>query len=192
MSSSLTSSLEAAFKLPVISAPGSFDGSSDATRWLTKLQWSFQAVNEGRDADPNTFIKAMNMALEGQAATYVDSSELLRSIVSRASHGSATQDDLADFRRALTDRYHPNFVDEPALTSSNFEMRQGADEPLFAYHTRVVGLLRRAGGKDAPSGDDTPLSIAEKYILNVLSNRKRGVIPRWCILSASSDRGSRS
>ncbi|KAG5950276.1 hypothetical protein E4U58_001717, partial [Claviceps cyperi] len=45
-------------------------------------------------------------------------------------------------------------------------MRQGADEPLFAYHTRVVGLLRRAGGKDTPSGDDTPLSVSEKYILN--------------------------
>ncbi|KAG6067692.1 hypothetical protein E4U16_008116 [Claviceps sp. LM84 group G4] len=75
------------FKLPVISTPGSFDGSSDAMRWLTKLQWSFQAVNEGRDPDPNTFIKAMNMALEGQAATYVDSSEVLRSIVSRAAGG---------------------------------------------------------------------------------------------------------
>ncbi|KAG6089099.1 hypothetical protein E4U15_004189 [Claviceps sp. LM218 group G6] len=96
MSSSLTSSLEAAFKLPVISAPGSFDGSSNATRWLTKLQWSFQAVNEGMDADPNTFIKAMNMALEGQAATYVDSSELLRSIVARAGRGSATVEDADD------------------------------------------------------------------------------------------------
>ncbi|KAG6072734.1 hypothetical protein E4U16_005153 [Claviceps sp. LM84 group G4] len=43
--------MASSFKLPVILAPGSLD------------------VNEGRDADLNTFIKAMNMALEGQAAT---------------------------------------------------------------------------------------------------------------------------
>ncbi|KAG6044614.1 hypothetical protein E4U17_000495 [Claviceps sp. LM77 group G4] len=104
--------------------------------------------------------------MRSQAATYVDSSEVLRSIVSRAGRGSASQDDLADFQRALTDRYRPNFVDEPALTSSNFEMRQGDEEPLFAYHTRVVSLLRRAGGKDKPSGDEAPLSPSEKYILN--------------------------
>ncbi|KAG6020126.1 hypothetical protein E4U40_006387 [Claviceps sp. LM458 group G5] len=87
-------------------------------------------------------------------------------IVSRAGRDSATPEDLADFQRALTDRYHPNFVDEPTLTSSNFEMCQGDDEPLCAYHTRVVSLLRQAGGRDKPSGDDTPLSTSEKYILN--------------------------
>ncbi|KAG6054265.1 hypothetical protein E4U32_007030 [Claviceps aff. humidiphila group G2b] len=153
---------------------------------------------------PNTFIKAMNMALEGQAATYVDTcSELLRSIGSRASRSSATQDhdDLADFRRALTDRYHPLFVDEPArITSSNFEMRQDDDEPLFAYHT---------GGKDKPSGDDTPLFPSEKYILNdfiqrfiqgladkslmqeaisqnVLAGREGRIITRWLVFPTSS------
>ncbi|KAG6025534.1 hypothetical protein E4U19_003106, partial [Claviceps sp. Clav32 group G5] len=103
-------------------------------------------------------MRKSNMALEGQAATYVDSSEVLRAIVSRAGRDSATPEDLADFQRALTDRYHPNFVDEPALTSSNFEMCQGDDEPLFSYHTRVVSLLRRAGGRDKPSGDDTGIS----------------------------------
>ncbi|KAG5956434.1 hypothetical protein E4U57_002623 [Claviceps arundinis] len=37
---------------------------------------------------------------------------------------------------------------------------------LFSIIIRVVSLLRRAGGKDKPSDDDTPLFPSEKYILN--------------------------
>ncbi|KAG6053559.1 hypothetical protein E4U17_004595 [Claviceps sp. LM77 group G4] len=78
----------------------------------------------------------------------------LRAIVSRAGRGSATPEDLAEFhfqRSLIDERYHPNFVDEPPLTSSNFELCQGDDEPLIAYHTKVAGFLRRAGGNDKPS-----------------------------------------
>ncbi|KAG6106682.1 hypothetical protein E4U31_000665 [Claviceps sp. LM219 group G6] len=60
----------------------------------------------------------------------------------------------------LTDRYPPNFVHQLQLRNVS------DDEPLFDYHTLVVSLLRRAGEKDKPSGDDTPFSPSEKYILN--------------------------
>ncbi|KAG6287140.1 hypothetical protein E4U09_006332, partial [Claviceps aff. purpurea] len=42
-------------RLPSLAAIGSFDGTTDAERWLEKVQWAFQLVNDGHDADPNTF-----------------------------------------------------------------------------------------------------------------------------------------
>ncbi|KAG6033206.1 hypothetical protein E4U19_006771 [Claviceps sp. Clav32 group G5] len=107
------------------------------------------------------------MALEG----YFVSCEHIRAIVSRAGRGSATPEDLVDFQRSLTERYHPDFVDETALTGSNFELRHGNDEPLIAYHSKVLSMLRRAGGRDRPTAGDNPLSPSENYILNDVIQR---------------------
>ncbi|KAG6069411.1 hypothetical protein E4U16_005088 [Claviceps sp. LM84 group G4] len=56
-------------------------------------------------------IRAINMALERSAATYVDSSEYLRHIVRRADQGLATPTDLIIFQQFLTDRYCSTVVD---------------------------------------------------------------------------------
>ncbi|KAG6165439.1 hypothetical protein E4U51_004356, partial [Claviceps purpurea] len=158
-------------RLPSLAAIGSFDGTTDAERWLEKVQWAFQLVNDGHDADPNTFVRAINMSLERAAATYVDSSAHLKSIVSLASQGAATQSDLATFQRCLKDRYCPTVVDVQPDYFTSVEFRQSYDEPLAAYHSRVINTLQRAGGRDRPLNNADPLSPLETTTLRDYVNR---------------------
>ncbi|KAG6191895.1 hypothetical protein E4U10_004358, partial [Claviceps purpurea] len=125
-------------RLPSLAAIGSSDGTTDAERWLEKVQWAFQLVNDGHDADPNTFVRAINMSLERAAATYVDSSAHLKSI--------------------------PDYF-------TSVEFRQSYDEPLAAYHSRVINTLQRAGGRDRPLNNADPLSPLETTTLRDYVNR---------------------
>ncbi|KAG6055613.1 hypothetical protein E4U17_002843, partial [Claviceps sp. LM77 group G4] len=97
--------------LPSLAAIGSFDGTTDAARLLEKVEWAFRFVNDGQDADPSTFIRAVNMSLERAAATFVDSSENLRHIVRQAHQGLATPGESTTFQRCLMDRYCPTVAD---------------------------------------------------------------------------------
>ncbi|KAG6022062.1 hypothetical protein E4U40_004910 [Claviceps sp. LM458 group G5] len=102
-------------------------------RWLEKIKWAFQVDNNGQDsqdADPSTFIRAINMALERSAATYVDSSEnlcgrLIRGWLHRPIW-------LPIFQRFLTDRYYPTVVDPQPDYYPSVELYQEYDEPLAA------------------------------------------------------------
>ncbi|KAG5967533.1 hypothetical protein E4U57_000691 [Claviceps arundinis] len=137
-------------KLPSLAAIGSFDGTADAGRWLEKVGWAFK-LNDGLDADASTLVRVINMSLERDAATFVDSSEVLRHIVQQAHQGLATPSDLVTFQRV--------------------ELQQDYDEPLAAYHSRVVNTLQRAGGRDKPLSNAEPLTSLEINTLRDYINR---------------------
>ncbi|KAG6183870.1 hypothetical protein E4U27_001187 [Claviceps purpurea] len=87
---------------------GTFDGKS----WLTQLTYTFRNVNNGQDANPNVHIQAIDMPLIGGAAAFSDSSDRIRTIVSRAEEGAATSEDLEIIQRALRERFPPTFVED--------------------------------------------------------------------------------
>ncbi|KAG6118106.1 hypothetical protein E4U13_000508 [Claviceps humidiphila] len=122
---------------------------TDAGRWLEKIKWAFQLANDGQDADPSTFIQATYRS----AVIYMNSSENLRHIVRHADQGLATQTDLVIFQRFLTHRYCPTVVDIQPDYYPSVEFYQ--DEPLVAYHSRVLTTLHRAGGRDKPLSTTT-------------------------------------
>ncbi|KAG5961197.1 hypothetical protein E4U56_003959 [Claviceps arundinis] len=158
-------------KLPSLAAIGSFDGTADAGRWLEEVGWAFKLVNDGLDADASTLVRAINMSLERDAATFVDSSEVLRHIVQQAHQGLATPSDLVTFQRYLKDRYRPTVVDIKPDFFISVELQQDYDEPLAAYHSRVVNTLQRAGGRDKPLSNAEPLTSLETNTLRDYINR---------------------
>ncbi|KAG6025401.1 hypothetical protein E4U19_003209 [Claviceps sp. Clav32 group G5] len=152
-------------KPPSLAAIGCFDGTADAGRWLEKVEGAFKLVNDGLNADASTLIRAINMSLERDAATFVESSENLRHIVQQAHQGLATPPDLVTFQRYLKDRYRPIVVDVKPDFFMSVELQQDYDEPLTAYHSRVVNTLQRAGGRDKPLSNAEPLSSLETNTL---------------------------
>ncbi|KAG5995321.1 hypothetical protein E4U52_000134 [Claviceps spartinae] len=77
----------------------------------------------------------------------------LRHIVRHADQGLATRTDLVIFQRFLTNRYCPTVVDIQPDYYPSVEFYQ--DEPLAAYHSRVLTTLHRAGGRNKPLSTTT-------------------------------------
>ncbi|KAG6106093.1 hypothetical protein E4U31_001026 [Claviceps sp. LM219 group G6] len=73
--------------------------------------------------------------------------------------------DLVTFQRYLKDWYRPTVVDVQPDFFMSVELQQDYDEPLAAYHSRVVNTLQRAGGRDKPLNNAEPLSSLETNIL---------------------------
>ncbi|KAG6196296.1 hypothetical protein E4U35_007993 [Claviceps purpurea] len=105
------------------------------------------------------------MSLVGSAAAFSDSSDKLRTIVSRAEEGIATSEDLETIQRTLSERFPPTFVEEEIEPRTNIQLEQAADEVLAAYYARVNRVLRRAGGRDKPVTASNPLSVLENHTL---------------------------
>ncbi|KAG6206115.1 hypothetical protein E4U35_001992 [Claviceps purpurea] len=91
---------------------GTFDGKTSAKRWLTQLTYTFRNVNNGQDVNPNVHIQAIDMSLVGGTAAFSDSSDRIRTIVSRAEEGAATSEGLDIIQRALRERFPPTFVED--------------------------------------------------------------------------------
>ncbi|KAG6087670.1 hypothetical protein E4U31_000409, partial [Claviceps sp. LM219 group G6] len=162
---SSTISNPSTYKLPTAQDIGTFDGKTSAKRWLTQLSWTFRNINNGRDVNPNVYIQAIDMSLIGGAAAFSDSSDRIRTIVSRAEEGTATSEDLETIRHALRERFPPTFVEEEIESRTNTQLQQAADEVLAAYYARVHRVLRRAGGRDKPVTASNPLSVLENHTL---------------------------
>ncbi|KAG6024969.1 hypothetical protein E4U40_002919 [Claviceps sp. LM458 group G5] len=81
----------------------SFDGSEDVQRWLKRLRRSYRQVNGNQDVSPSDLIQAMDSALSGEAAKFVEKTPLLRQVVDQADDFTATSDDLVLFENALRD-----------------------------------------------------------------------------------------
>ncbi|KAF7550342.1 hypothetical protein G7046_g8048 [Stylonectria norvegica] len=131
--------------LPSVTEVGSFDGnSSSASRWLARLEWSFRTSNCGIPVPPGVHLNAINIFVEGPAATFLDSSERLRSIVERGQldENSITPADLGVVVTALREK-----------------------EPLAAYFGRALTALRRVGGRDSQATGGIPLTDLELYSL---------------------------
>ena len=106
---------ETEVRLPLSSDIGTFDGTGAAGRWLSRLHWAFKSNNNGTLAFPNALIQAINMGLQGPAATLVDSSDELRAVVARSDLNMATVEDWHTLETALKDNYSPTIVD-PGMT----------------------------------------------------------------------------
>ncbi|KAG6156005.1 hypothetical protein E4U11_005826, partial [Claviceps purpurea] len=61
-----------------------FNGSGDITSWLKKFRRAYRRANGNRDPGPSDLIQAMDIALTGDAATFVGNSTLLSHIVDQA------------------------------------------------------------------------------------------------------------
>ncbi|KAG5926846.1 hypothetical protein E4U60_000330 [Claviceps pazoutovae] len=80
--------------------------------------------------------------------------------------------DLVVLQDALTDRFTVHLVGEKIPVGTNVEIRQRDDEPLDAYHSRVLTVLRRAGGRDKPlTPENTPLTPLEVHTLEGFIHR---------------------
>ncbi|KAG6212200.1 hypothetical protein E4U35_008154 [Claviceps purpurea] len=151
------------YKLPALCDIGTFDGTTPAEPWLSRLEELFKTLNDGQDVDPSTHIQAIDMSLLKGAAQFVDSSSLLRSITIRAWQNEAVDQDLKELQQALRERYPEE--------SPNAELRQGEAEDLSVYYQRVLRVYKRAGGRDEPVSPSEPLSRAESYVLNSLISK---------------------
>ncbi|KAG5925048.1 hypothetical protein E4U61_003737 [Claviceps capensis] len=89
----------------------------------------------------------------------------------RADQGLATPTDLAIFQRFLTDQYCPTVVEIQPDYYPSVEFYQEYDEPLAAYHSRVLTTLHRAGGRDEPLSTTDSLSPLESHTLRDFVNR---------------------
>ncbi|KAG5943880.1 hypothetical protein E4U59_007838 [Claviceps monticola] len=88
-----------------------------------------------------------------------------------ADQGLATPTDLAIFQRFLTDQYCPAVVEIQPDYYPSVEFYQEYDEPLAAYHSRVLATLHRAGGRDKPLSTTDSLSPLESHTLRDFVNR---------------------
>ncbi|KAG6155834.1 hypothetical protein E4U37_000821 [Claviceps purpurea] len=146
------------YKLPALCDIGTFDGTTPAEPWLSRLEELFKTLNDGQDVDPSTHIRAIDMSLLKGAAEFVDSSSLLQSITTRAQQNEAVDQDLKEFQQTLRDVYPEE--------STNAELRQGEAEDLSAYYQRVLRVYKRVGGRDEPVSPSEPLSRLEKHVLS--------------------------
>lgn len=104
------------------------------------------------------------MFLEGTPATFIDSTEKLRTIVATAETSMATQLDLTCVLDALRERFPPTITDENTHTAVPGPLMQIPNEPLAAYYSRAVTTVRQSGSRDTGLGGP-PLSPVETYIL---------------------------
>ncbi|KAG6064043.1 hypothetical protein E4U32_000585 [Claviceps aff. humidiphila group G2b] len=146
------------FKLPSLHDIGTFDGTTPAEPFLSRLEELFKTMNDGQDVDPSTHIRAIDMSLVKGAAQFVDSSLVLQSITTRARQNEAVDQDLKEFQQAFRGTYPEE--------SPHAELRQGEAEDLSAYYKRVLRMYKRFGARDEPVSPSEPLSLLEKYVLN--------------------------
>ncbi|KAG6168263.1 hypothetical protein E4U27_007869 [Claviceps purpurea] len=146
---------------------GTFDGSSDAERWLKKLRRAFRNENGGQDVDPSFHIQAIDDALEGEAVAFVKTSPQLRLVVERADAYAASSVDLLALEDALKERFAVSYENTQTLASASAEITQNDGESLDSYLCRVLTVLRRAGGRDKPLGTShEPLTQLEAFTLD--------------------------
>ncbi|KAG6079059.1 hypothetical protein E4U15_003994, partial [Claviceps sp. LM218 group G6] len=64
-------------------------------------------VNGGEQVEPSTHIFMFELALDGDAAEFAETSSQIRSIMSRASQGTASETDLGDLQQAFPVKFPP-------------------------------------------------------------------------------------
>lgn len=161
-------------RLPDFKMCGTFDGESNAARWLTKLLYDFERAGHSHPP-PAMYLRAIDMLFEGKAATWLDSNPRVRALVDLGIE--ATADTICELNDALKEEY-PTAIIDTAEISAQMQMdtlTQGQDETLAAYYYRTTNILRRTHGKDCPctlSSNVTPLSLSglEEFTLGCIVN----------------------
>ncbi|KAG5930916.1 hypothetical protein E4U59_000725, partial [Claviceps monticola] len=151
-------------KLPSAQEIGTYDGKVPPERYFRRLGHTLKHINGGETVDPSTHISMFELALEGDAAVFAETSSQIRSIMSRASQGTASNTDLGDLQQAFSVKFPPAVAEKKVVTGADVVMRQTEGEHLTDYYNRVLNLYQRAGGQDKPSVSSDSLSPAELFM----------------------------
>ncbi|KAG5968421.1 hypothetical protein E4U56_000368 [Claviceps arundinis] len=143
-------------------------GTCDPERWLKKIRRAFRNTNGGLDVEPSFHIQAIDDALEGEAVAFLRSSPQLMLVVERANaYLSASSGDFLALEDALKERFAVSYKTAQTFASASAEIAQNDGESLDSYLCRVLALLRRAGGRDKPLGDNQePLTQLKAFNLD--------------------------
>lgn len=139
--------------IPDLKTCGKFGGDESAARWIARLKWEFKRAGYPDGQLPaSSVLQAVDMQCVGEAATFLDSSSIVRVALDRAQQNVATSADLQTVETALKDQFPAKLIDnlnDRPVADMN-DLSQQEDEPLAAYYTRAVTLLRRMGARDLP------------------------------------------
>ncbi|KAG5951336.1 hypothetical protein E4U57_006956, partial [Claviceps arundinis] len=176
-------------KLPSAQEIGTYDGKIPAERYFRRLGHTLKYVNGGEQVNPSTHIAMFELALEGDAAEFAETSSQIRSIMDRASQGTASDTDLGDLQQAFSVKFPPAVAEKKVAIGADVDIRQTEGEHLTDYYNRVLNLYQRAGGRDKPLPPSTSLSPAELFMRqHFVSRFIRGLHDRMLMQEAVGQR----
>ncbi|KAG6175486.1 hypothetical protein E4U36_000469 [Claviceps purpurea] len=153
-------------KLPSMREIGTYDGKIPAERYFRRLGHTLKHVNDGKQVDPSTYISMFELALDGDAAVFAETSFQVRSIMSQASKGVASDKDLDDLQRTFSVRYPPAAEEKKTVIWADIDVRQAEGEDLTGYFNRVLNFYQRAGGQQKSTTSLESLSPPELFMLH--------------------------
>ncbi|CCE32186.1 uncharacterized protein CPUR_06046 [Claviceps purpurea 20.1] len=153
-------------KLPSMREIGTYDGKIPAERYFRRLGHTLKHVNDGKHVDSSTYISMFELALDGDAAVFAETSFRIRSIMSQASKGVASDKDLEDLQRTFSVRYPPAAEEKKTVVWANIDVRQAQGEDLTGYFNRVLNFYQRAGGQQKSTTSLESLSPPERFMLH--------------------------
>ncbi|KAG5952053.1 hypothetical protein E4U57_006420 [Claviceps arundinis] len=152
-------------KLPSMREIGTYDGKIPAERYFRRLGYTLKHVNGGEQVDPSTYISMFELALDGDAAVFAETSFQVRSIMSQASKGIASDEDLENLQRTFSVRYPPAAEEKKTVIWADIDVRQAEGENLTGYFNRVLNFYQRAGGQEKSTTSSESLSPSELFML---------------------------
>ncbi|KAG6124347.1 hypothetical protein E4U28_001588 [Claviceps purpurea] len=143
-------------KLPSMREIGTYDGKIPAERYFRRLGHTLKHVNDGKHVDSSTYISMFELALDGDAAVFAETSFQIRSIMSQASKGVASDKDLEDLQRTFS----------KTVVWADIDVCQAQSEDLTGYFNRVLNFYQRAGGQQKSTTSLESLSPPERFMLH--------------------------
>ncbi|KAG5950635.1 hypothetical protein E4U58_001528 [Claviceps cyperi] len=153
-------------KLPSMREIGTYDGKIPAERYFRRLGYTLKHANDGEHVDSSTYVSMFELALDGDAAVFAETSFQIRSIMSRASKGVASDKDLEDLRRTFSVRYPPAAEEKRTIIWPDIDVHQAKGEDLTGYFNRVLNFYQRAGGQEKSTTSLESLSPSELFMLH--------------------------
>ncbi|PHH70409.1 hypothetical protein CDD82_7153 [Ophiocordyceps australis] len=151
---------------PSVAEIGTFDGKYPATRFWNKLRWSFKHTDPSYEDHPSEFLQAVDLALVGDAASFVDANPKLSKIIQLAVAETATRADLESFRVIFTEQFSAQTREHHKPQALDQIPSQSGEETLDQYGKRIRFAFLAAGGRDRPRSDsDIALTPVEEFLL---------------------------
>jgi hypothetical protein len=155
-------------KLPDFDNAGLYRGDIPASRWLARLAFDFQEGGHIHP-EPERFLDAIEILLEDEPATRLESTPWIRKIIDKRRNASAA--DVQTVKNWLMGEF-PILVEngpDEDIQSDIEAFAQGGSESLSSYYQRAVTLLRRCSGRDNPRDDDTTTPRLEGCEITVVN-----------------------
>ncbi len=122
------------------------------TRWLRQFQYEITTgcgKPDNYQVPAPEWLEAIDRHLSGEAAKWADRHPTIKLLLRDDRIDRATQDDVAKFRRLITDRFATKSVpEEPDPRLCLNKLAQGKNESLYAYYRRTADLFLAVGGRD--------------------------------------------